>query len=91
MNNPAAPRHSGARADPGLGGSGGGGAYAAFGSPQMLNLYAFVGNNPLSWADDDGSTDYRVVNARTARVLPAWAPGTRGWRPESARRRAASL
>ena len=28
--------------------------YAAFASPQTLNLYVFVGNNPLSKVDPDG-------------------------------------
>jgi RHS repeat-associated protein len=34
--------------------------YASYGSPQTLNLYAFVGNNPLSHVDPDGHQDYRV-------------------------------
>ncbi len=32
--------------------------YASYGSPQTLNLYAFVGNNPLSDADPDGHSSY---------------------------------
>jgi RHS repeat-associated protein len=32
--------------------------YATYGSPQSLNLYAFVGNNPLSRTDADGHSPY---------------------------------
>lgn len=32
--------------------------YASFGSPQTLNLYAFVGNNPMSRTDPDGHSAY---------------------------------
>lgn len=35
--------------------------YATYGSPQTLNLYAFVGNNPLSDVDADGHDFYRVT------------------------------
>lgn len=36
--------------------------YATFTSPQTLNLYVFVGNNPLSSVDPDGHQDYRVIS-----------------------------
>jgi RHS repeat-associated protein len=36
--------------------------YASYGSPQTLNLYAFVGNNPLSAVDPDGHSANRVVS-----------------------------
>jgi len=35
--------------------------YASFTSPQTLNLYAFVGNNPLSDVDPDGHEAGRVL------------------------------
>src|SRR5271155_4279299 len=54
--------------------------YAKMGDPQSLNLYAYVGNNPLSRADADGHTATcgAGANAGTcAADLNKLAPGTK--------------
>jgi RHS repeat-associated protein len=53
--------------------------YASYGSPQTLNLYAFVGNNPISKVDPDGHSFYRSVNIdgdRGATDLPMMMGGS---------------
>ena len=42
--------------------------YAEFGNPQSLNLYGYVGNNPLSKADPDGHDALWVVDKKTGQV-----------------------
>jgi RHS repeat-associated protein len=54
--------------------------YAKLGDPQSLNLYAYVGNNPLSRADADGHTATCGTGAnqgQCASDLNKLAPGTK--------------
>jgi RHS repeat-associated protein len=53
--------------------------YAKLGDPQSLNLYAYVGNNPLSRADADGHTANcaGASSATCAADLNKLAPGTK--------------
>jgi hypothetical protein len=32
--------------------------YVSWGNPQLLNLYAYVGNDPISGADPDGHMSF---------------------------------
>jgi RHS repeat-associated protein len=43
--------------------------YAHFGNPQSLNLYAYVGNNPLSTVDPDGH-DQPLLHGTTCGTTP---------------------
>jgi RHS repeat-associated protein len=43
--------------------------YAHFGNPQSLNLYAYVGNNPLSTVDPDGH-DQPLLHGTTCQSTP---------------------
>jgi RHS repeat-associated protein len=43
--------------------------YAHFGNPQSLNLYAYVGNNPLSTVDPDGH-DQPLAHGTTCQSTP---------------------
>lgn len=61
--------------------------YAEFGDPQSLNLYGYVGNNPMSKADADGHTSLAWLRVKAVKL--AWAqeraliasgkPGTFRW------------
>ncbi len=71
--------------------------YAELGNPQSLNLYAYVGNNPLARIDADGheesqvddfnaSFDQSMSNACTSGmtfVCPASSPGQFGANPQT--------
>jgi RHS repeat-associated protein len=45
--------------------------YAKLGNPQTLNLYAYVGNNPMSRADIDGHTDEAWLEEHAPQVAEA--------------------
>ncbi len=53
--------------------------YAKLDNPQSLNLYGYVGNNPLSKADADGHDAYWVVDKQTGQatlVIPVHYTGS---------------
>jgi RHS repeat-associated protein len=53
--------------------------YAKLDNPQSLNLYGYVGNNPLSMADADGHDAYWVVDKQTGQatlVIPVHYTGS---------------
>ena len=53
--------------------------YSSLDNPQSLNLYGYVGNNPLSKADADGHDAYWVVDKQTGQatlVIPVHYTGS---------------